>query len=205
VIIPAVFATLFGARVGGLGAAIGIFISDMLIHGNPVLSLMAGVTSNFLGFALVGYIAHRKVQWKIPMLVLAGVSALLVWIAYAFLASEYAFLFSVVILISYIALLALVWLTPRWRNFEIGCIVGLLVGSAIIGVMIPVFSQFFIMPGETSLTPLAVAGGFTYFVWTFSTEIPFLIIGGPLVLEACYLAYPAFRRKDRESIVPKNI
>ncbi|MEM4430788.1 MAG: hypothetical protein QXM08_06460, partial [Thermofilaceae archaeon] len=32
VFVPALFAVLFGELVGGLGAAIGIFISDMLIH-----------------------------------------------------------------------------------------------------------------------------------------------------------------------------
>ena len=35
VVVPAVFATLFGPWVGGLGAAIGILISDILIHGKP--------------------------------------------------------------------------------------------------------------------------------------------------------------------------
>ena len=39
VFVPAVFAVLFGPVVGGVGASIGIFISDMLVHGNALLSL----------------------------------------------------------------------------------------------------------------------------------------------------------------------
>jgi len=35
---------------GGVGAAIGIFLSDMLTHGMPLLSLSVGVTSNFIAF-----------------------------------------------------------------------------------------------------------------------------------------------------------
>lgn len=50
VVIPAVFSTLFGPWVGGVGAAIGIFIRDMLFHGDALLSLSAGVTANFIGF-----------------------------------------------------------------------------------------------------------------------------------------------------------
>ncbi|MCD6236123.1 MAG: hypothetical protein J7J94_03950, partial [Thaumarchaeota archaeon] len=57
VIIPAVFSVLFSPRIGGVGAAVGIFISDMLIHGNPLLSLTVGVPSNFIGFYLIGFLA----------------------------------------------------------------------------------------------------------------------------------------------------
>ncbi|GAG59070.1 unnamed protein product [marine sediment metagenome] len=38
-LIPAVFAVLFGPWTGGIGAAIGIFIRDMIFHGDPLLSL----------------------------------------------------------------------------------------------------------------------------------------------------------------------
>jgi nitrate reductase NapE component len=59
--------------------------------------------------------------------------------------------------------------------------------------MVPLFSQFFIMPGNTQLTPFTVIGGFTYLVWTFSTEIPFLIIFGPPILQACHRAFPSLK------------
>jgi hypothetical protein len=199
VIIPAVFAVIFGPWVGGFGAALGIFINDMLIHGNPILSLMAGVTSNFAGFWLLGYIANRNMDWKIPMLGFGIVSALLVGVAYAFVTPfEYMIFASGLVVGSYIALLIVVWLTPKWRSYEVGSMIGLLIGSAIIGIMVPVFSQFFIMPGNTELTPLAVAAGFGYLIWTFTTEIPFLIILGPPILEAVYKAYPSLKPQSKK-------
>jgi hypothetical protein len=198
VIIPAVFAVIFGPWVGGFGAALGIFLSDMLIHGNPVLSLMAGVTSNFVMFAIIGFIARRKVDWKISMLGYGLINALLIWVAYAYLSGDYALLFSGIIIASYVALLIAVAITPKWKSYEIGSMMGLLVGSAIIGFMVPVFSRFFIMPGGTELAPLAIAGGMTYLVWTFSTEIPFLIALGPPILEACYKAFPSLKPPNKE-------
>lgn len=204
VIIPAVFAVIFGPWVGGFGAAIGIFVNDMLIHGNPVLSLMAGVTSNFVMFALIGYFAKKNIDWKFPLLGFGVINALLVWIAYAFLASDTASWFSGIILCSYVALLVVIVITPKWRSFEGGSMIGLLAGSAIIATMVPVFSQFFIMPGNTALTPLTVAGGLMYLVWTFSTEIPFLIIFGPPILEACYRAFPAFKNDKKGATSANN-
>jgi hypothetical protein len=204
VIIPAVFAALFGPWVGGVGAAMGIFISDMLIHGNPILSLMAGVTSNFVGFALIGYITKKNIEWKIPMLLFGGITAFLVWIANFLLIPDYlsaieALIFSGIIVGSFIALLIVVLLNSRFRSYEVSCMIGLLVGSAIIGAMVPVFSQFFIMPGGTELTPLTVSAGLWYLVWTFSTEIPFLIVLGPPILEAARKVYPASARKEKVS------
>lgn len=203
VIIPAVFAALFGPWVGGLGAMIGIFISDMLIHGNPVLSLMAGVTSNFAGFFLVGYIAKKNIEWKIPMVLFGIISLLLVGITQFILVPELlsnteGLIFSGIILATYIITLAIVISSPKWRSYEVGCMIGLLIGSAIIGTMVPVFSQMFIMPGNTELTPLTVSAGLWYLVWTFASEIPFMIILGPPILEACYNAFPSLKARREE-------
>ena len=203
VIIPAVFAALFGPWVGGLGAMIGIFISDMLIHGNPVLSLMAGVTSNFAGFFLVGYIAKKNIEWKIPMVLFGIISLLLVGITQFILVPELlsnteGLIFSGIILATYIITLAIVISSPKWRSYEVGCMIGLLIGSAIIGTMVPVFSQMFIMPGNTELTPLTVSAGLWYLIWTFASEIPFMIILGPPILEACYNAFPSLKARREE-------
>lgn len=192
VIIPAAFAVLFGPWVGGFGAAVGIFISDMLIHGNPVLSLMAGVPSNFAMFAIIGYISKKNTDWKIPMAGCGVLATFLAWMAYYVLAPDLALFFAVIIIGSYVALAIIIALTPKWRGFEVGSTIGLLVGSSIIGAMVPLFSQFFILPGSTGLAPLTVTGGFVYLVFTFATEIPFLIIFGPPILAACYRAFPNF-------------
>ena len=57
VVIPAVFAVLYGPWVGGIGGAIGIFIRDMFVHGNAALSLAAVFHRTFILFFLIGYIA----------------------------------------------------------------------------------------------------------------------------------------------------
>jgi len=178
-------------------------MNDMLIYGNPVLSLMAGVTSNFVGFFVIGYVAKRNVEWKIPMLVFGALSALLVGITQIILVPDLlsateGLVLSWIILGTYVALLIVVLLSSKWRSYEVGCMIGLLLGSAIIGAMVPVFSQMFIMPGKTELTPLTVSAGLWYLVWTFSTEIPFLIILGPPILEACHRAYPSLKPYAKE-------
>jgi len=54
VVIPATAAVLYGERVGGFSAALGIFVSDVLTHGMAVLSLTVGVPSNFIAFYTIG-------------------------------------------------------------------------------------------------------------------------------------------------------
>ena len=59
VIVPATFAALFGPWVGGIGAALGILLSDMIYgHGNALLSVFIGVPSNLGGFAIIGLLAR---------------------------------------------------------------------------------------------------------------------------------------------------
>jgi hypothetical protein len=204
VVIPAVFAVAFGPLVGAAGAGIGIFISDMLIHGNALLSLMAGVPSNVVMFAIIGYMSMKRTNWKIPLLGLGLISALLAWISYTVLSSppygfEYQLLALSVVVGAYIALAVLVVLT-KWKNFVLGSTLGLLAGSSIIAAMVPLFSEFFILPGSTTITPLGITGGLIYLVWTFATEIPFLLVLGPPIIEAVYRAFPNLRtqREKRE-------
>jgi len=54
VIVPATIAILFGGRVGGASAALGIFIADIVSHGIALLSLTVGVPSNYIAFYLIG-------------------------------------------------------------------------------------------------------------------------------------------------------
>jgi len=87
VIVPAIFAVLFGPWVGGIGAAIGIFVSDMVQpgHGIALLSLTVGSTSNFAGFYLIGLISRRNMKWpNLLFLLLAGSAALTGMIGYLF-------------------------------------------------------------------------------------------------------------------------
>jgi len=196
VIIPAVFAVLFGPFVGGMGAAFGIFISDMLVHGNVLLSLVAGVTSNFVGFYLIGYISRRKFNWS-KLLIALGLGYLaLAYVSFVWLQFEIAVLFTAIIIGSYVILIIVGCLWSRWRSFELASTIGLLVGSTIIGFTVWAFSQFFMLPSGEMQLPLYAS--LIWLVWTFATEIPFLIVLGPPIIEACYRAFPSLKPRQKE-------
>jgi hypothetical protein len=64
VVIPAVFAILFGPIPGGVGAAVGTLLADSFKHGQLYLkSLLAAVPGNFLGFYVLGHYLHAKFTW----------------------------------------------------------------------------------------------------------------------------------------------
>ncbi|MEM2465966.1 MAG: hypothetical protein QXZ47_01540 [Candidatus Bathyarchaeia archaeon] len=208
VVVPAVFAVLFGPLVGGLGAAIGIFISDMLIHGDPLLSLSAGVTANFLGFYLLGYISRKNIDWT-KLIAVSGVVCLIIsfssltTVSYIDLPQTFVNalnLFTAIMTASFIIAIAIGYFWPNWRNYELGSIVGLVVGSTIIGLVVWAYSQIFFLPA-------AVGGGFQlpfyaaviWLTWTFATEIPFLILLGPPLIEACQRAFPSLTPPKTES------
>jgi hypothetical protein len=46
---------------------------------------------------------------------------------------------------------------------------------------------------------LPVYASLILFVWTFATEIPFLILFGPPILEACYRAFPNLKPPEKGS------
>lgn len=196
VIVPAVFAVLFGPWVGGISAAIGIFISDMVFpgHGVPLLSLTVGVPSNFLGFFLVGYISSKDLNWRKTMVLLGAGCMILVSIAYLvaemLVPADVANLFIGVFIASYLLTIIIGYKFPEWRSYEVSSIVGLGVGSAWIGFGLWAYSQFLALPlalGWETNAPFYAS--FIWFVWTFSTEIPFLIIFVPPILRACYRAF----------------
>ncbi len=189
-LIPAVFAVIFGPWVGGLGAAVGIFVNDLVLNNNPVLSLMAGVTANFAAFWLIGYIANKKIRWMYSVTGYGGITALLMWIAYTYTEIVYA----EIVAASYVIFLVFVLLSRKWRSYEVGSVIGLLVGSTIIGVMVPVYLQYF----APSATPLTLAAVLAFLIWTFTTEIPFLLVLGPPIIEAVYRAFPNLKPKNNQ-------
>jgi hypothetical protein len=198
VVIPAVFAVVFGPLVGGVGAAVGIFISDAILGNNLLLSLIAGVTSNFVAFFLIGYIAKRKLRWEPPVIAYGILTALFIWIGYAYSGLDFwgKTAFISVVVISYIIFLVPVVLlrNSKWRSFEIGSIIGMLLGAAIIGVTVPLFLQYF--AGGAAFT-LAIA--LSTFFFTFFTEIPFVLVLGPPIIAAVYKAFPSLARKNQQS------
>jgi hypothetical protein len=201
VIVPAIFAVVFGPLVGGIGAAVGIFVSDAMFGNNLFLSLLAGVTSNFVAFYLIGYIAKKKIRWLVPVLTYGAATAVFIWMGYAYLGLDFwtKIAFIGVAIASYVIFLipVVVLRNSKWRSFEIGSIIGMLLGAAIIGITVPVFTQFF-SPAATPFTAPVAIGTFFF---TFFTEIPFVIILGPPIILAVYRAFPNLRRKDDPSEV----
>ncbi len=196
VVVPAVFAALFGPFVGGVGASIGIFISDMVVHGNALLSLSVGVSANYVMFHLIGWISAKNLPSKLVNRLL-GFGSIFVVLAFAarwYISGEMDFFTtSLFIIFCGLSLLLLVVVNrfwPRWRSYAVGSIVGNACGSAIVGLGLWAFSQFFILPaGMGYQVPLSAA--LIWFVWTFSNQMPFLLIFGPPILNACHRAFPS--------------
>ena len=146
VIVPGVFSVLFGPFVGGVGAAIGIFLSDMISHGMPFLSISVGVTSNFIAFYILGY-ATREYSLK---------------------------------------------------RYMVAAIFSLLVGSAIIGVGVWAWSQFFLLPGAMEVSSMPLFFAWSTFVWTFVSEIPFLLILVPPIVEVAWkIGLPMIKKGEQ--------
>lgn len=195
VIIPAVFAIIFGPMVGGIGAAIGIFISDMLMHGNVLLSLIAGVPANFVAFFLVGYIGRKKIsnQFVVATTILGlliGCSSLWLY-SIGRLDIATAGLFTGVCVLSALLTLAISIIWPTRRSYGVASTVGLTVGSAMIGIGVWGFSQIFMLPSGENALPIYAS--VVWFIWTYATEIPFLIVLVPPIMKACYAAFPRFK------------
>lgn len=209
-VIPAIFAVLFGPWTAGTGAAIGIFIRDMLFHGDPFLSLSAGVTANFAGFFLIGYISRKELDLKkiIIGIVIGTVAVSLGFMLPTLLlptesvgftglsATESTLLFFATVIGSCLIIAVVGFLWPKWRNFGVASVIGLGVGSAIIGVVLWVYSQLFFSPTGIFTSPVPSYFILLWFVWTFATEIPFILLLGPPIIKACYKAIPSLQPQE---------
>jgi len=207
VIVPAAFAVLFGPWVGGISAGIGIFISDMVHpgHGIALLSLTVGVPANFAGFFLIGVISRRNIDWRdIALALTAGSSAVLWMISFslylALLTLEIAALFLGVFFACCAIVVGVGLWRPEWKSYGIAAVVGLFVGSAYIGFGLWTYSQFLPLPlalGWERYAPFYAS--FLWLVWTFATEIPFLITIVPPIVKACYRAFPRLKPAEERS------
>jgi uncharacterized membrane protein len=213
-VIPAIFAVLFGPWVGGIGAAIGIFIRDMAYHGNPLLSLTAGVTANFAMFFIIGYVSRANLDRKkmvlgliiggitilagllLPTLLLPAESAGFTLFSASLTVGLFVFLVGVSMVL--FAVMAKYW--REFRSFGVGTVIGQGVGAAIVAVGVWAYSQLFYSPTGYFTSPLSSAFVPLIFVWTFATEIPFVLLLGPPIIKASYRAFPYLRdsQKTRE-------
>jgi hypothetical protein len=199
VIIPAIFAVLFKPSIGGLGAAIGIFLSDLIIHGNALLSLTVGVPANFICFYLIGLLSKRKFSWMETVaasIILFLFPTLIVSILYLFklISFEVTLIFIIVTVLSCLILLLFSRFKAEWRSYSLACFSGLTIGSLIIGFGVWSFSQFLVLPQSAGGGyKMPIYASLIWFIWTFLTEIPFLLILGPPILSIAYKIFPSLR------------
>jgi hypothetical protein len=198
---------LFGPWVGGVGAAIGIFLADVIYgHHDALLSLLVGVPSNFIGFFVIGWLTNH--EWKgLARRILVSVSLLIQPLYAVGLVFGLYFLFGAAMigsstsylglvgLVVVLAIIFLIIIRNKWADFEVAASIGLAIGTGIIGIGIVVYSAIFGLPVAVGLGTKPLAAAFVYLVATSSyfTEIPFMVILTPPVAAACRAAFPSLR------------
>jgi len=208
VFVPAAFSVLFGPWTGGVGAAVGIFIADVIYgHHDALLSLLVGVPSNFLGFFIIGWLSNRKqcsatrrtliiASLLIPI-ILTGYGIYLV--AGPTLFESAQLLVAFVGLIVVIVILGLTVIRNKWAIFEAAASIGLGIGSFIIGVGLVAYSAVFTLPAVVGKGPFPVSVIYAATTFTYMSEIPFLILLTPPIVAACRAAFPSLRAEPSTS------
>ena len=199
VFVPATFAVLFGPWTGGIGAAIGIFLADVIYgHHDALLSLLVGVPANFLGFFIIGWLPSRRLTGlarKVLLIISLLIPGALAGYGISLLSDAVSpqYLVAVIGLVAVLAILGLTALRNRWADFEIAASIGLGVGSIIIGIGIVAYSSLFTLPAVLNLGSGPLPTGFIYAAtaFTYLSEIPFLVVLTPPVVAASKAAFPS--------------
>ena len=207
VFVPATFSVLFGPWVGGVGAAIGIFLADVIYgHHDALLSLLVGVPSNLLGFFVVGWLTKHEFAGLVrrflvslsliiqPVYAVALAYGLYVLFGAGTLGSATSYM-GLVGLIVVFFIIALIVARNKWANFEVAASIGLALGTLIIGVGLVAYSAIFGLPIILGLGSKPLAGAFVYLAAAsnYFTEIPFMVILTPPIAAACRAAFPSLR------------
>jgi len=202
VVIPALFSVVFSPRVGALGAGIGIFISDMVIHGDPFLSITVGVTSNMAGFYILGVLSKAftsKGARGINLAVAVQTIPLLLSLAILWsgiLETSIGLVFFGASILSLAISLAYSFYRPAYAGLVAASSIGLLLGATIIGLGVWAYSQFFSLPAAAGGgKALALSAAAIWFLWTYLTEIPFLMSLLPPLTAAVRKAVPVTVRE----------
>lgn len=200
VFIPAVFAQVFGPIVGGLGAAIGIFLSDMVVHGNALVSLTIGVPANFIGFYVLGVVARKtprnsKILYALAIILqFVPIIALYYLFKIGFIDPGTTMVFvGVAIVSSIIVAISIITLISRGKSYiysneVLAYTIGLMLGSLYIGLGLWLYTyvtrlDITAIPQEFQVrAPFTAA--LTWFLWTYYTEIPFMIYLAPPIARA---------------------
>jgi hypothetical protein len=219
VIIPAVFAVLYGPWVGGISGALGIFTQDMLIHANPLLSLAAGVPANFVLFFLIGYLYTKNISLKQTIItVTIAIIGLLVASAVLYPGIvDYLnvpspnllfLLFFVLAILAIIAsLIVIVVVSIRWkdwRSYAIGAVVGQIAGGFLLSTTVWLVSPLFLAYFSE---PMAAIYVLPLFVYLIITELPFILLAIPII-KVVQKIFPTLRYSNKnqkgENVVKEN-
>jgi hypothetical protein len=206
VIIPAIFAALYGPWVGGISGAIGIFIRDIIVNGNPTLSLIAGVPPNFILFFLIGYLYTKNINLKqtltiitieITALIAASIILLSDFTAYTGLTSNTFFLaFAITIIVSLSAIIVISVRWKEWSSYATGAVIGQIIGGLLLSILVWLVSPMFLTHfGE----PIPFIYILPLFVWLIITELPFIIMAVPII-KVIQKIFPNLQRYPKKSL-----
>jgi len=213
-VFPAIFGVLFGPIVGGASAALGIFLSDMLLfhwnltlYPNVSLGIAIGVVANFVCFYLISYISRRDPKWTRTRFGYLGLLLSFIILAYvAYLDTRFAVsipppyssfgVISFGLLFLIVALGKFVW--PDWKSYGVAVITSKAIAGSIIGVGIWGMSQFFVLPLGYFHLPFYIS--LAWLAWTVSSESLFLLTIMPLVIKVCYKMFPSLSPHKQEKI-----
>lgn len=106
--------------------------------------------------------------------------------------SVLAFVFSLAVIAT------ISWRWSEWRSYSVGSVIGQGVGAIIVAIGVWAYSQLFFSASGYLKQPLNASLMPIIFVWTFATEMPFVLLVGPAVLKVCYKAFPLLRTQKVE-------
>lgn len=102
-------------------------------------------------------------------------------------------LFFVTVVVSILITMVAAYFWPEWKNYIAGSVIGLGIGAALIAFVVYAYSQLFFSPTGYFKNPIPPQFIPLIFVWTFATEIPFILLVGIPVIKACYKAFPTLK------------
>jgi hypothetical protein len=97
--------------------------------------------------------------------------------------------------VSFILFAAIAKYWKEFRSFGVGSITGMAVGALIIAFGVWAYSQLFYAPNGYFTSPLSASFASLVFVWTFVTEIPFVLLIVPPIVKVTQEAFPFLRHQ----------
>ncbi len=95
-----------------------------------------------------------------------------------------------------VALVAVPYLArSSWADVQAASSIGLALGSLIIGFGLVAYSSLFVMPQVLGLgsSPLPIVFAYGTTLWTYLSEIPFLLVLTPPIVKAVQATLPSLR------------